>query len=248
MARLVPVKCPNCGANVRIDPDRDYATCDYCKTSSFVQTPARRLPEEARQQNQMTFDVEAYQSALRSGTTAVWIYLLFAAAVAVVTLVAFLTNLPRQASLAPVRQDDSLAEHEGREYGLTGSKLPEGQEPTPTATVPLGGEPPKLSVGTMTISGRLAAEVVEKVVRKHHNRFAFCHRRTVHSAVGAYGTLTMRFVIGRDGGVSNAAVASSTISSAEFASCVRDAFAGMLFPRPPAGIVTVVYPLVVEQG
>jgi hypothetical protein len=42
MARLVGATCPNCGAAVRLDPAREWVTCAYCKTSAFIETPARR--------------------------------------------------------------------------------------------------------------------------------------------------------------------------------------------------------------
>ncbi|MEJ7733970.1 MAG: hypothetical protein WKG00_32840 [Polyangiaceae bacterium] len=42
MARLVGAKCPNCGAAVRVDPNLEWVTCDYCRTSSYVETPARK--------------------------------------------------------------------------------------------------------------------------------------------------------------------------------------------------------------
>jgi hypothetical protein len=42
VARLVGAKCPNCGAAVRVDPKLEWVTCDYCRTSSYVETPARK--------------------------------------------------------------------------------------------------------------------------------------------------------------------------------------------------------------
>lgn len=42
MARLVGAKCPNCGAGVRVDPQQEWVTCDFCRTSSYVETPARK--------------------------------------------------------------------------------------------------------------------------------------------------------------------------------------------------------------
>jgi DNA-directed RNA polymerase subunit RPC12/RpoP len=46
MAKLVSARCPQCGANVSIDPDREWVTCNYCRTSSFVQTPKRQPTQQ----------------------------------------------------------------------------------------------------------------------------------------------------------------------------------------------------------
>src|SRR6187397_2684814 len=59
MDRLIAAKCPNCGAGVRIDLERDLATCDFCGTSSFVQTSKRRATEAIRQQHPMVIDIDA---------------------------------------------------------------------------------------------------------------------------------------------------------------------------------------------
>lgn len=42
MAKLVPATCPKCGANVKLDPDREFVTCQFCGASSFVQTQKRQ--------------------------------------------------------------------------------------------------------------------------------------------------------------------------------------------------------------
>lgn len=42
MAKLVPAICPKCGANVQLDPDREFVTCQFCGASSFIQTQKRQ--------------------------------------------------------------------------------------------------------------------------------------------------------------------------------------------------------------
>jgi len=46
MAKLVAARCPQCGANVSLDPDREWVTCAYCQTSSFIQTPKRQPTQQ----------------------------------------------------------------------------------------------------------------------------------------------------------------------------------------------------------
>ncbi len=45
MARLVAAKCPNCGAALRLDPQSQWVTCNYCATSSFIQVQGRPAPQ-----------------------------------------------------------------------------------------------------------------------------------------------------------------------------------------------------------
>jgi hypothetical protein len=241
MARLVPVKCPNCGANVRIDPDRDIATCSYCKTSSFVQTPTRRLPDEARRDNPMVFDVAAYQNSLRGGMTALWVYVFFAFAAGLVALVAFLASQARRSAPAPPEQDDALALRRGE---VSSSKT---SEPAEVPAVPLG-RTPRFSTSRVVATGRLTPAVVEKGIRNHENRFRLCHEQAEKRSTSAYGTLLMLFIIGRDGSVSKATVGYSDVPSAVFVDCMTTVFAEMSFPKPARGVVSVEYKLVIEPS
>jgi hypothetical protein len=45
VAKLVPAICPKCGANVQLDPDREFVTCQFCGASSFVQTQKRPVTQ-----------------------------------------------------------------------------------------------------------------------------------------------------------------------------------------------------------
>jgi outer membrane biosynthesis protein TonB len=244
MARLVPVRCPNCGANVRIDPDRDIATCDYCKTSSFVQTRTRPVPEAVRRDNSPVIDVEAFRSSLRPSLAFIWVYALGAFGIAVIGVVTFVTSLLRsKPAPSPSSNGDPLEQRlrEGPESSA---------EPTPDAarSRPSVAAPPTFSAGEVVVSGRLSSEVVQKVVRQHFNRFRLCHEQAERRSGNAYGTVTLRFVIGRDGGVSHTTVTSWSVQSGTYVECVETAFAGMLFPKPAGGVVTVVYSLVAKPG
>jgi hypothetical protein len=45
VAKLVPATCPKCGANVQLDPDREFVTCKFCGASSFIQTQKRPVTQ-----------------------------------------------------------------------------------------------------------------------------------------------------------------------------------------------------------
>jgi hypothetical protein len=46
VAKLVAALCPKCGANVQIDPLREFVSCNYCGTSSFIQTERRQPTQQ----------------------------------------------------------------------------------------------------------------------------------------------------------------------------------------------------------
>lgn len=48
VARLVAVKCPNCGAGIKLEPRVEVVNCVYCHRSSFVQWPGRTPAPEPR--------------------------------------------------------------------------------------------------------------------------------------------------------------------------------------------------------
>jgi hypothetical protein len=49
VAKLVPATCPKCGANVKLDPDREFVTCQFCGASSFIQTQKRPVTQYVHQ-------------------------------------------------------------------------------------------------------------------------------------------------------------------------------------------------------
>jgi hypothetical protein len=57
------------------------------------------------------------------------------------------------------------------------------------------------------------------------------------------GIITVRFVIGRDGKVSNAVDFGSNIPDLDVRACAIRAFSSLEFRPPVGGIVTVVYPI-----
>jgi TonB family protein len=99
--------------------------------------------------------------------------------------------------------------------------------------------------GAQTVSGRLPTDVVQRVVRQRFGRFRMCYEQALARDKTLRGRLSVRFVVGRDGSVSNVSIADSELGN-PLQSCVASAFAGATFPAPEGGIVTVVYPLIFE--
>jgi hypothetical protein len=106
---------------------------------------------------------------------------------------------------------------------------------------------PRIRTGELKLSGRLPAEVIQRVVRQNFGRFRACYEVGLRSNPNLEGRVTARFVIGRDGAVSNVS-AGGDLPDANVRSCVASAFYGLSFPTPENGIVTVSYPIMLTPG
>ena len=97
--------------------------------------------------------------------------------------------------------------------------------------------------GGVTTNGHLPPEVIQRIVRQNFGRFTFCYQNGLKTNPNLEGRVTVKFVIGRDGAVQLSADGGSDIPDASVKQCVVSSFAGMSFPAPDNGMVTVVYPL-----
>lgn len=90
MAKLVPATCPKCGANVQLDPDREFVTCQFCGASSFVQTQKRPVTQQVHAMHMPVIHVTRSQKGCASALVVLGILAGVGAAVAgvVVSLVA----------------------------------------------------------------------------------------------------------------------------------------------------------------
>lgn len=107
---------------------------------------------------------------------------------------------------------------------------------------------PKVRMGATTVSGRLPPEVIQRIVRQNYGRFRMCYEQGLARNPNLEGRVSARFVIGRDGAVSNASNGGSDLPDSGVVSCVVSAFYGLSFPQPEGGIVTVVYPIMLAPG
>jgi hypothetical protein len=106
---------------------------------------------------------------------------------------------------------------------------------------------PKVGVGITQVSGRLPSEVIQRIVRQNFGRFRQCYEIGLRSNPNLEGRVAVRFVIGRDGAVSNVS-GGGDLPNAQVTSCVASAFYGLSFPSPENGIVTVTYPILLTPG
>jgi len=116
----------------------------------------------------------------------------------------------------------------------------------------LGGshraKPPQVRMGATQVSGRLPPEVIQRIVRQNFGRFRLCYENGLRNNPNLQGRVSVRFVIGRDGAVSNVGNGGSDMPDGGVVSCVVRAFYGLSFPQPEGGIVTVTYPIMFSPG
>jgi hypothetical protein len=102
--------------------------------------------------------------------------------------------------------------------------------------------PPQVRMGQVTVQGQLPPEVIKRIVRQNYGRFRLCYENGLRNNPNLAGTVNVRFVIARNGTVSNTSGGGSLPDSGVVA-CVTRAFYGLTFPQPQGGIVTVSHPI-----
>jgi hypothetical protein len=108
-------------------------------------------------------------------------------------------------------------------------------------------KPPQVRMGSTSVSGRLPPEVIQRIVRQNFGRFRLCYENGLRNNPNLQGTVSVSFVIGRDGSVSNVGGGGGMPDSG-VTSCVTRAFYGLAFPAPEGGVVRVTYPISFSPG
>jgi len=117
-----------------------------------------------------------------------------------------------------------------------------GEIPALNVTLSMAKEPPEPQAGGD--KGRLAPEIIQRIVRAHFDAFRDCYKAGVRRRNKTLeGMVTVRFVIDRTGAVTDAHDEGSTLPDAEAVQCVVRGFGKLWFPAPDGGPVTVVYPI-----
>jgi DNA-directed RNA polymerase subunit RPC12/RpoP len=246
MARLVAARCPTCGAGLKIDLDQEIVSCSYCNTSAFVKTRTRPVTQQALHQHVPVIDTTS-----RGLLPFVWIAVSAGVVVAAVAVLLAARSL-RPAPLPPNADADEMPAR--RPTGEAMPYIPKPAEAARPAAPPeqeqeQSSERPSPSsshnvrMGPLTVSGRLSTDVVQRIIRQNFGRFRMCYDQARVRAPQLEARVTLRFVIGRDGSVSNVSDGGSDANDASLVACVKAAYSGLSFPQPEGGIVTVVSPL-----
>ncbi len=106
----------------------------------------------------------------------------------------------------------------------------------------------KVRIGTSIVTGRIPAELILRIMRQSYGRFRFCYEVGLRKNPNLSGRIVIRFIIGRDGTVSNVANGGSDIADSNVISCILRSVYNISFPSPESGIVTILYPVVLIQN
>jgi hypothetical protein len=98
-----------------------------------------------------------------------------------------------------------------------------------------------------SVSGRLQPAVIQQVVRAKFDVLRRCYEDGLRRDPELTGRVVVRFVIGRDGSVTNSS-GGGDIPDDQVQTCVAAAIGELVFPPPAGGIVTVSYPFVFTPG
>jgi TonB family protein len=91
-------------------------------------------------------------------------------------------------------------------------------------------------------AGKLAPEVVKKVIRRNNNQVRFCFESQLANAPGLNGRVLVKFVVNAEGKVTQPMLSESTIENEGFESCLLKRLATWVFPRPEGGEALVTFP------
>lgn len=100
----------------------------------------------------------------------------------------------------------------------------------------------RAALGTLDVRGSLSRDVVRRVIERHLSEVRGCYARSLAARADLEGQLTVSFIIGPDGAVRSAVVASRNIGHAPLEPCITQAVNRWTFPAPDGGVVGVTCP------
>ncbi len=104
---------------------------------------------------------------------------------------------------------------------------------------------PNVTSGDVILLGGLRKDQIDRVVKKHLSQIRYCYQKELNRNPTMAGKVQVRFVIDKDGHVSNAKIQGTSLNSPVVENCICERFMHFKFPKPTGGgIVIVTYPFV----
>lgn len=101
---------------------------------------------------------------------------------------------------------------------------------------------------SITVTGSLPAEVIQRVARRNFGRFRLCYDEGLRRKPKLGGKIVIELVIDEKGRVPSSTSRGSDLPDAKMVECVRVGFLGLRFPSPESGVVRVTYPMLFSPG
>ncbi len=142
---------------------------------------------------------------------------------------------------------------EAREFGMIGGDPGLGSvgslSGSPGRLSSGRSKPPQVRMGGTSVSGKLPAEVIQRIVRQNFGRLRLCYENGLRTDPSLSGRVEVAFTIDKDGAVSGVGSGGgTTLPDSAVVSCVTKAFGGLSFPAPESGVVKVTYPINFSPG
>lgn len=97
--------------------------------------------------------------------------------------------------------------------------------------------------------GGISKSDIDAVVRRNLNQVRYCYTRELQRTPGLAGKVSVKFIIAKDGSVSSATIAKSSLGSSAAESCISGRFLRMQFPALKGGSTAIVnYPFVFAES
>ncbi|MCK6522918.1 AgmX/PglI C-terminal domain-containing protein [Myxococcota bacterium] len=91
--------------------------------------------------------------------------------------------------------------------------------------------------------------LIDRVIKQNMNRLRYCYQRELTKDPTLGGKVVVKFSIDKSGGVSSAAIKSSSLNNSAVESCMTKSFMSFKFPEPKGGgVVIVSYPFLFSPG
>ncbi len=98
------------------------------------------------------------------------------------------------------------------------------------------------------VEGGLDKDQIAAVINRHIGEVIYCYEKGLQVQPGLSGRLAVRFVIGGNGIVSTAGIASNSLNDGQVENCIVNRLRGWKFPKPVGGVnVKVTYPFVLKR-
>ncbi len=95
------------------------------------------------------------------------------------------------------------------------------------------------------VIGEIDKSIIDRIVKQHLTQFRFCYERELQRSPDLHGKIVMKWVIAKDGSVSQSNVKRSTMNNPVVEACMVSRIRRLRFPPPRGGgIVLVSYPFV----
>ncbi len=143
----------------------------------------------------------------------------------------------------PILVEDGAVRAPGAEALVMPSTIPLASGPNSGGTLVIESPDQGAGAAPGVNRGSLDREVIRQVIRQNMNAVRLCYERALVDDPTLEGRVTVRFIIGTDGGVDNALVQDSKLEAPRVEACITTAVRQMRFPAPEGGgIVIVAYP------